>query len=398
MTSPVQSNELPVRALIPGWSLWDTVAPNASQHDGRDPQQGASRSNEEFRAFLLASLQMQNLLVLAGSGTSLSAGGPTMSDLWTACINADTAAADAVFTTAQYGRAPGENSIEELLSRCDALLQFTHNAAINAFRVQSIAKLLSLCRVPGTAVPDSLGAHREFLKRLARRRARDTRLKIFTTNYDRCFELAAGELGLVAIDGFSFSQPRRFDPRFFDYDIVSRAAGNQDTSAYIPGVFQYYKLHGSVDWRLTGGSVVIDANVSTEDAALIYPASTKFKTSYQQPHLELMAQYLASLRQANTCLVVAGFGFNDRHLSEPILAALETNPHLRVIVVSPNAEQKMQATPIHDIWGRLTVLAHRGADVAFVGARFDDFVPLIPDLRALSPAERLARAVEGVVD
>ena len=42
---------------------------------------------------------------------------------------------------------------------------------------------------------------------------------MFTTNYELCFERSASELGLVALDGFSFFEPRRFDPRYFEYDI-----------------------------------------------------------------------------------------------------------------------------------------------------------------------------------
>jgi hypothetical protein len=98
-----------------------------------------------------------------------------------------------------------------------------------------------------------------FLLAFASRTPTRDRLHIFTTNYDLCFERAAGDLGLVALDGFSFSQPRRFDPGFFDYDIVRRSTASTDGPNYVPGVFQYFKLHGSVDWALNGkGGVAID--------------------------------------------------------------------------------------------------------------------------------------------
>ena len=33
---------------------------------------------------------------------------------------------------------------------------------------------------------------------------------------------ATDELGVVALDGFSFTTPRRYDPRFFTYDIIQQ--------------------------------------------------------------------------------------------------------------------------------------------------------------------------------
>ena len=45
--------------------------------------------------------------------------------------------------------------------------------------------------------------HTRFLQRLSKRRIRDSRLKLFTTNYDLCFEKAAAFLGesIKLIDG-----------------------------------------------------------------------------------------------------------------------------------------------------------------------------------------------------
>lgn len=390
---PPRDQNKPVRARIPSWNCWKQIT-RSPEEDAEEP--ASTRSCEQFSAYLLSSLQMQNLLILSGLGTSRHVDGPDMRDLWEACVSGGSEAAAPTLESVRYGKVEGERNIEELLSRCDAVLQVDPNVPrIAEFRSHAIETILKLCRQPGSD-SDRLDLHREFLRRLSRRRARDPRLKLFTTNYDRCFEVAAGSLGLVVVDGFSFSEPRRFDPRFFDYDIVTRNYGSEDSLTLIPGLFRYYKLHGSVDWRLIRGAIVVDPQVEAQDAALIYPASSKFRASYQQPHLELTAQYLSALRQPNTCLVVVGFGFNDEHLSEPIIAALESNPHLRVVIVSPGGEAKTERDSGNYAWSRLTTLAARGADVAFVGATFQAFVPLIPDLRAMSPADQLVDAVKRV--
>ena len=124
---------------------------------------------------------------------------------------------------------------------------------------------------------------------------------------------------MIVVDGFSFTQPRKYDPRFFNYDIVRRPHTNEDQGSYLEGIFQIYKLHGSVNWaRNKDGSIEEKQNPTSEEACLIYPAKGKYQQSFLQPHLELMSQYLVALREPNTCLIVTGFGFNDNHLSEPI--------------------------------------------------------------------------------
>src|SRR4029077_19894449 len=100
-----------------------------------------------------------------------------------------------------------------------------------------------------------------------------------------------------------------------------------------------YKLHGSVNWaRTADGYVEATENATAENVCMVYPAKGKYQQSYVQPHLELVSQYFSALREPNTCLIVTGFGFNDDHLAEPILAAVRTNPHLRLIIVNPLAD------------------------------------------------------------
>jgi len=340
---------------------------------------------ERLRDYLKASLQMQHLAILCGSGTSTEAGYPSMSELWKEAeglpgINAARAAVSYL----------NGNNIEEFLSKCDAFTELNPDeTSVPKVRSLTVEMILKRCRM--SIEPAKLVAHQDLLKRVARRRARDSRVKLFTTNYDLCFESAAAELGLVPLDGFSFSQPRRFDPRFFDFDIVKRTPASESVT-FVQGVFHYYKLHGSVDWSSHAGRIDVDPTVGSEHACLIYPARAKFQRSYQQPHLELMARYLATLREQNTCLVVMGFGFADAHLSAPMLAALRANPHFRLILVSRTIDKKLETAKTDSPFFELRELAHH-SDVSFIAASFTDFVTLIPDLTALSPAHELEAAV-----
>jgi hypothetical protein len=181
-------------------------------------------------------------------------------------------------------------------------------------------------------------------------------------------------------------------------DIVRRGSAGDEQSSLLEGVFHLYKLHGSVTWaRKANDTIEIVEKTNASEACLIYPARGKYQQSYAQPHLELVSQFFSVLRQPNTCLVVVGFGFNDDHLSEPILAAVRSNPHFRLIVVNRSAE-KTSATGSNRYWKAFLELASTGEDVWMINADFEQFAELIPDLKALTPAQRLARDVRLIAE
>lgn len=397
----------------PDTIAWKELKPAIAA--GTDPLEeqkliaAAKAAKDELKAFLLSSLQMQHVVVLAGSGTSLGlvTKGCSMSALWDYCVNSNpatgdekrkiTRAAAKVIADVKYDIAVEKENIEALLSRCEAFLQVKGNAAVAKFVTASKKTILEKCsEFINAADTNQLAAHRTFLHRLSRRRVRDSRLKLFTTNYDLCFETAAGRQGLVVLDGFSFTQPRHFDPRFFLYDIVRRPTTGDEVGTPLEGVFHLYKLHGSVNWsRSSDGDIEVVAKPTPESACIIYPAKGKYQQSYVQPHLELVSQYLSVLREPNTCLIVTGFGFNDDHLSAPILAAVRTNPHLRLIIVNPAADD-LTARPKekNEYWEALFRLAKQGEDVWLINATFGDFAEMIPDLKSLTPAQRLTRDIQ----
>lgn len=376
----------------PGATDWrELVADNA---DGKDQQEKARTARDELKNVLLASLQMQHLVVLAGSGCSLSAGGPSMLDLWNDAVG-ESPSDIATDTSRKVNHDLTNTNIEVFLSRIEAFLQVREDKEVATFLNSSKKVILEKCSA--FLNPEKLVAHKTFLHRLSRRRVRDQRLKVFTTNYDLCFERAASALGGVGLDGFSFTAPRRYDPRFFAYDIIRRPRSGDDLGNYLEGVFLLHKLHGSVNWaRDEDGTICETLNPTPAQACLIYPASGKYQQSFVQPHLESMAQYLAAVREPNTCLLVVGFGFNDDHLAEPLLAAVQSNPHLRLIIVDHNADEKARDTSGNRFWKQFFELANHGEDVWFIKSSFEGFAQLIPDLKSLTPADTLMKAIKGM--
>ena len=214
MTEPEQKTVTSAFRAPSGEDWRGLVAENA---DDKDRQEKALKAKDELKNVLLASLQMQHLVVLAGSGCSLSAGGPSMQDLWNGAVGEEPT--DGAKATADKVKHDLEDkNIEAFLSRIEAFLQVDGDEAVREFLNSSKKVILDKCSA--FLDPGKLDSHKTFLHRLSRRRARDQRLRVFTTNYDLCFERAASELGGVALDGFSFIAPRRYDPRFFAYDII----------------------------------------------------------------------------------------------------------------------------------------------------------------------------------
>jgi SIR2-like domain len=392
-------------------SKWQSLIANTGGPP--EEQSRANQAKQKLHNQLLASLQMQHVMVLAGSGTSLgtSIGGPSMWTLWDHCVNSnpDTGSdartekpdATKIINDVGYDKLSNKENIEALLSQCDAFLQYkpTESHVLDFVNTSKAIILKKCSEFIDPSKPDQLSSHTTFLHKLSRRRARDSRLKLFTTNYDLCFEAAAGKQGIVAIDGFSFSQPRYFDPRFFQYDIIKRTPVTGDLLTPLEGVFQLLKLHGSVNWERQSDAVAINPQPNPNNACLIYPAKGKYQQSYIQPHLELVSQYFSSLREPNTCVLTIGFGFNDDHLSEPLLAAIKSNPHIRLIVVSLFAKGCSEGTDTNRTnryWKAWYQLAQDGADILIIDATFDDFAKLIPDLTSLTPAEKLARSVAAL--
>jgi hypothetical protein len=117
--------------------------------------------------------------------------------------------------------------------------------------------------------------------------------------------------------------------------------------------------------------------------------------SYSQPHLELMAQFQWALREPNTCLVTVGFGFNDNHVSAPVLAAVNSNPSFKLLVINRSAKSKSELS--NNVYSILRQkIASGEADVTLLNAEFAQFADLIPQLRALSPAEQIERSVRQI--
>ena len=164
-------------------------------------------------------------------------------------------------------------------------------------------------------------------------------------------------------------------------------------------MFHLYKLHGSVDWKKSNGDIERDG--ATEEAVMIYPRATKYQLSYRPPFLEMMARFQFALRQPNTTLFAIGFGFNDDHLSEPILSALGSYPHFNLVIATKALEAAAEKTANgepNSYLNRFSKLAGNDAveNVLLLDCDFSQFVSLVPNAAGQSEGQRFAELVKAL--
>ncbi|NIL88100.1 hypothetical protein RhoFasSB10_00378 [Rhodococcus fascians] len=317
----------------------------------------------------------ETLVVLAGSGCSLGIGAgkagkcaPKMSDLWTRVEGLES------YATVKARLSPtviDSGNLEHVLSEAQARLSLEpSDVALGTFVRDAEEIVWTECNFIDEG--SDLDKHQLFLRKVGRRSTRLQRTQIFTTNYDRAFEEAAGRTRFNVIDGFGYGA-RRFDGGSFDLDYVRRRPNEQ--LALEPNVFHLLKLHGSVDWH-DDGTVINRVEGRPGNPVLIYPSATKYQLSYRQPYLEFMSRFQIALRQPNVGLIVVGFGFNDDHLNAPIEAAIRSNTGLRSIFVTPAAKGASNSSTIGWI-ERLILLGDRR--LTLFNATFDQLVRALPD-------------------
>jgi hypothetical protein len=118
--SPAGQSEPRLAFREPGAPDWRSLDASGGENDAPRKEEGR-RNSEELKNSLLASLQMQHVVVLAGSGCSLSAGGPSMADLWDYAVgDPPTEAAKDVAKKAHQDLE--DKNIEAFLSRIEAYL------------------------------------------------------------------------------------------------------------------------------------------------------------------------------------------------------------------------------------------------------------------------------------
>lgn len=419
-----------LRLLTPegNWLQWDDQPPSEGASSTAHP--GCHARVEET---LLSALHSTNVMVLLGSGASFCAkndapkpNAPGMWDLWEAVNNAANKETEFEFQKI-YEKYKDVKNIEKLLSICKINIELLSSQDNETKDINLYSKFVKLSektildKVDFVNSETQLPAHKDLIRKLSRRSADKPRVKLFTTNYDLCLEMAASRLGAVLIDGFSHTAEQRFNRDHFHYDIVRRSA-HSAKAEYLDAVFHLYKLHGSVDWRRKkDGTIFRSTEEINEDITpvLIYPRSSKYQEAFAPPYLDMFAALQAALREPDTTLIISGFGFADDHISQPIWSAVESNLSLRIILCDTGFIGKLETgadgtenftaeldDTEHEIksgqvkgeyQNKFIELVKRGdTRITLLNGRFEDLAQAIPEIQGKTDRQLLVERLENL--
>lgn len=375
----IKEDELKINGNIFKEKVGDTTVEYKLSPDGINEATLTKKALELSQDYYIKSLEKlvsaEKLLVLTGAGSSKDDelfGGKLMWELWK--IISELRVQDFDFelflnTLDISQEIRNKFDLEIVLSKAKLYLEFKDDTTLSN-HVKTIEEtILKECSF---SLKDK-SIHLDFIKKLTSRKSKQSRLKIFTTNYDRAFEEAGAEGSYVIIDGFSFTQPRKFSGKYFDYDIVIREnSRTTSTENFANNVFHLYKLHGSVNWEKRDNDIVqIDKPLK---AMMIYPNSNKYESSYEQPYFEMMSRFQSELRKNGTStLICIGFSFADKHIFTMTNEALNQNPSLNLVIIEPFIKPTL-----NENFQKLFELSKKSNQVLIIGDFFKDFVINLP--------------------
>lgn len=416
---------------------------------GLDQKQGRIR----LQALISEWLRMENLVVLTGSGTSVSAGGKTMANL-----EKDVLATIEALPDLPPSIAPIIESRKNAVAFADILgaaigfeawLSFVANALVVA---ESAGAPFSAVTWPETPAPNTadlgwfvrrlriaifaecalslpdttsatsakgIAPQLAFLSKLVARDSNLGRTHLFTLNYDTLFEQALELLGVQYFDGFTGRAAARFDPSVYGLDIYYPGEVAEGCVRRFDKFLHFYKLHGSIHWFEQGDEMrarhpdltlfqsYAAKSPADKAAALvpladktpsvgILPTANKFAQTLTMPYAHLFRSFQVRLGIPQTFLLVLGYGFGDEHVSRIIENAL-MNPSLVMLVIEPNPESPVieRIRRYKDLGKRAFVLCPTTdafAAAPFTFATFDDFATsVMPDVQWLDDFLRLRR-------
>ena len=375
----IKEDELRINGNILKEKVGDTTVEYKLSPDNMDEATLGKRALELSQDYYIKSLEKlvsaEKLLVLTGAGSSKDDelfGGKLMWELWKDISELDLEGFnfEKFLDTLEISQEIRDKSdLEIVLSKAKLYLEFKTDTTISEHVIIIEKTILEKCSF--SLIDKSI--HLDFIKKLTSRKSKQSRLKIFTTNYDKAFEEAAAEGGYVIIDGFSFTQPRKFSGKYFDYDIEIRENSRTSSSEnFANNVFHLYKLHGSVNWEKRANDIIqID---SPSKAMMIYPNSNKYESSYEQPYFEMMSRFQSELRKNGTStLICIGFSFADKHIFTMTNEALNQNPSLNLVIIEPFINPA-----VNENFEKLFELSKRSSQVLIIGEFFKDFVSNLP--------------------
>ncbi len=185
--------------------------------------------------------------------------------------------------------------------------------------VALITKIKSNICLDLNKAPKTLKHHTDFV-RSVHQPVRDGKpeyrgpVDYYSLNYDPLLEHALSLCSVHYTDGMIGGRTGYWDPSTLDISSSNKPQA------------RLYKLHGSIDWkhdsdkrtpiRLSDPINHAECGLNLSDEVLIYPASTKYKETQQDPFALLFDKFRKNLsRPGPHTIFVMGYSFGDDHVN-----------------------------------------------------------------------------------
>lgn len=346
-----------------------------------------AKTAQEVKLRIKKYLELENVSVLAGAGTSFHLGAPIIRSvpegLKSKCQD----------SINKYFGVNGNPSYEDLFNclQADKYLKEKkgeNTDDINNVMIEMQKWLFNNCDTQKTTIHElykydgllqvnRYHYHEAFVKKLLQRPNNLRRANLFTTNYDMAFDYALDNLGVHYINGFMGIHNRCFRPEVYDYDIYYPGQSVSGKVHRAEKVLRYYKMHGSLSWVSTKSSpsnvygikeVSLDGTFepNTDRQIMVYPCVSKKTFTLDLPYSELFRQFAQAITQPQSVLFCIGYSFFDEHINDIIYQALSI-PSFTLIIANYNLNEEIQKLKdLHD--PRIIILDTDDSDQStFVG-------------------------------
>lgn len=325
----------------------------------------ADIKNNEFQEIKLRIkkyLELENVSILAGAGTSFHLGAPIVrsvpeglkgdceESIKTYFGEGKDPSYEDLFNCLQADKYLKEKKGEDTKGICDVMMKMQQWLFQNC-DTQKI-KLHSQYKSDSQLQKNRYYYHEAFIKKLLQRPNNLKRANLFTTNYDMAFDYALDNLGVHYINGFSGIHNRCFRPEVYDYDIYYPGQSVSGKVHRAEKVLRYYKMHGSLSWVATESSpsnvygikeVALDGTFepNADKQIMIYPCVSKKTFTLDLPYSELFRQFAQAITQPQSVLFCIGYSFFDEHINDIIYQALSI-PSFTLIIANYKSNEEIQ--------------------------------------------------------
>lgn len=256
-------------------------------------------------------------------------------------------------------------TIEDILTKIRSLKSVAGTGTVRGLNFEELSKLEErVCTIISKQVdkslPDGLETPYHNFAIWCRSLEREYPISVFTTNYDLLLEQAFEECAVPYFDGFVGSRLAFFDLRAVEDDFSLPARWTR-----------LWKIHGSINWRLTSANNVVRSTV--EDACsnyLIFPSHLKYDQSRKMPYLAMLDRLQNFILKKSSILFICGYSFGDEHINDVINRCLQGNATAMAFALMYGNVSDETYAQAKQCASRTPNLSLLGFDGAIIGRQF----------------------------